>query len=603
MKKNFKSLLALGLIMGLFCSSILAQPGIECEECLTEPFDFVCVDDDGDIVLFPNACFAECAGYSPDDFVDCENDPGDPGSGCVECLNEPFDPVCVDDDGEVIPFPNACFAECEGYAPDDFVDCGGLPGGGFECEECLDEPFEPVCVEGPDGHLIPFPNACFAECEGFDPGDFVECDSICPGDPGSGFECEECLDEPFEPVCVDDDGEIIPFPNACFAECEGYTSDDFVDCDFGPGGPGNDCLECLDEPFIPVCVEDDDGNTIPFPNACFAECEGYAPDDFVECDSFPGGPGNDCLECLDEPFIPVCVEDDDGEIIHFPNACFAECEGYTSDDFVDCDFGPGGPGIDCLDCLNEPFEPVCVEDDDGNTIPFPNACFAECGGFTPDDFVECDSFPGGPGNDCLECFDEPFEPVCVDDDGEIIPFPNACFAECAGYDEADFVECDSSIICDPPTGNDCIECLNEPIEPVCVEDGGAIIAFPNACFAECAGYDETDIVTCDSLIGGGNNDYFIAIDAEELTIAVGKVNLVQNPVSDVLRLTLKSEENITTSGVITVLDLNGKVTSTHQVAIENGVNTYELDVQSLKPGIYLLQLRAGHMSQTLKFVK
>ena len=33
---------------------------------------------------------------------------------------------------------------------------------------------------------------------------------------------------------------------------------------------------------------------------------------------------------------PVCVELGNGEIIEFPNECIAECNGYSSDDFVDC---------------------------------------------------------------------------------------------------------------------------------------------------------------------------------------------------------------------------------------------------------------------------
>ncbi|WP_298138890.1 hypothetical protein [Flavobacterium sp.] len=42
----------------------------------------------------------------------------------------------------------------------------------------------------------------------------------------------------------------------------------------------------------------------------------------------------DCV-CTEE-YSPVCVIDEDGEVITFPNPCFAECEGYTESDFVDC---------------------------------------------------------------------------------------------------------------------------------------------------------------------------------------------------------------------------------------------------------------------------
>jgi hypothetical protein len=34
----------------------------------------------------------------------------------------------------------------------------------------------------------------------------------------------------YEPVCVNIGGQVIEFPNACNAECAGFSSDDFVDC-------------------------------------------------------------------------------------------------------------------------------------------------------------------------------------------------------------------------------------------------------------------------------------------------------------------------------------------------------------------------------------
>ncbi len=42
-------------------------------------------------------------------------------SNC-NCPTE-IDPVCVDIDGVVVQFSNACLAECAGYSEDDFVDC------------------------------------------------------------------------------------------------------------------------------------------------------------------------------------------------------------------------------------------------------------------------------------------------------------------------------------------------------------------------------------------------------------------------------------------------------------------------------------------------
>jgi len=97
-------------------------------------------------------------------------------------------------------------------------------------------------------------------------------------------------------------------------------------CDF------NTPCDC-DEEYDPVCVEieiNGDTTIITFPNACLAECEGFTEDDFFECDG-----GCDCPSNYD----PVCVEVEvNGElqIIEFQNYCYAECEGYTQQDLVDC---------------------------------------------------------------------------------------------------------------------------------------------------------------------------------------------------------------------------------------------------------------------------
>ena len=94
----------------------------------------------------------------------------------------------------------------------------------------------------------------------------------------------------------------------------------------------NSC-ECDDE-FDPVCIEIIENNEpiiITFPNACYALCEGFTEEDFVDCNN-----GCGCGDQLD----PVCVEiEDNGEIIliTFINACEALCEGFTENDFVDCE--------------------------------------------------------------------------------------------------------------------------------------------------------------------------------------------------------------------------------------------------------------------------
>ena len=205
--------------------------------------------------------------------------------------------------------------------------------------DCDDE-FNPVCVINPNGEVVTLPNACFAECLGFGPGTFVDCeDCDCPFT--------------FEPVCVQGiNGEEITFPNACFAECEGYTATDFVDCQ------GSSSCPCPLY-FDPVCVVVN-GDTLQFENACFAECEGYEANEYFYCALAP-------CNCGPE-FDPVCVLSPDGLLFFFPNACYAECEGFSPDEFIDCNTGGYE---DCIAGFYYEFDPQS-----GTTISFFDESYA-----------------------------------------------------------------------------------------------------------------------------------------------------------------------------------------------------------------------------------
>lgn len=62
--------------------------------------------------------------------------------------NEVYEPVCVNIGSETIQFPNACAAECAGYTPNDFVDCNMNNEDSFEyiLENCLNISY-PVQVQ------------------------------------------------------------------------------------------------------------------------------------------------------------------------------------------------------------------------------------------------------------------------------------------------------------------------------------------------------------------------------------------------------------------------------------------------------------------------
>lgn len=191
---------------------------------------------------------------------------------------------------------------------------------------------------------------------------------------------------------------------------------------------------------------------------------------------------------------------------------------------ADCDFG------NVANCAcNEVYEPVCVEvfDPSGASyiISYPNECEAICDGFSQEDFIEVcndnDYFDFGFG-----CFDINYPIDLILDDGSTITvnsnteFGNAMFNQYVVnfvYPITVTLEEDGSLLTinsqqefenlfnncfgDTTGTGDCAECENEPVEPVCIEyteNGVTIIeVFPNLCFAQCFGFDESDVVECE----------------------------------------------------------------------------------------------------------
>jgi PKD repeat protein len=471
------------------CTSTIVQfvwvgemDGCDCPEY----YDPVCVVENGDTLTFDNICFALCEDYAPDQIFECGEDP------CACDLD--YDPVCViTPGGFILEFSNACFAECAGYGEDSFVECE------FNEPDCQamfyvnQEDFNSLTVEFVDisfsseGEIIAwewdFGDGNFSDEQNpihtyDEPGIYDITLTIVTADGCTSITVQhiciglindcDCPAE-YDPVCVElEEGIIITFPNACEAECAGFGEDAQFECDGNP----NECP--CDDNFDPVCVQLDNGEIILFPNACYAECEGYGEDSFVDCEDI----GCVCPDVYD----PVCVTLDDGTVISFPNACYAECEGYGEDSIEECeDTGD----CDCPDI----YDPVCAVTETGEILTFPNLCIAlTCENIAPDQLIDCD----GNTDPCV-CPDI-YAPVCVEtEDGEVISFVNACYAECEGYGEDSFVDCDFDTPCDCPF----------IFDPVCVlTENGEIFVFENACIAECEGYGEDSFFDCED----GNYD-------------------------------------------------------------------------------------------------
>ncbi|MEM6878509.1 MAG: PKD domain-containing protein [Bacteroidota bacterium] len=424
------------------------------EDCFCPTFySPVCVvDDSGDTLTFQNHCFAECEGFGADLWIECEAGPVDP----CDCSGEHI-PTCVlDENGEQISFENPCAALCAGYTEDQFVICDPCP---------IDLAIFGIvefCVFTDEGDTLTYTNFCEATFDGYDPDQFFLCGT---------FDCSTCPDV-FDPVCVElPDGSTFEFQNSCFAECAGYDPSTFVEC--VPDDPCN-----CGHDFAPVCVETEEGEQISFENACQAECEGFTADQFVICDPCP----------FDIDFgIPTdslfCGIDDSGDTISFANLCEAFFLGYTFENIFFC----GDNGQDC-ECFHY-YDPVCVVDSTtGDIIEFENDCFATCAGYGEDQFTSCNPL------DSCGCGDQPFQPICVlDDQGNQISFDNPCLARCAGHFDSEFVGCD-------PCPFDDIFGLPEDILFCAVvnSETDEIVTFESICDAAIAGFSLDLLFACDT---------------------------------------------------------------------------------------------------------
>lgn len=186
---------------------------------------------------------------------------------------------------------------------------------------------------------------------------------------------EDCVcTEEYAPVCVqvmDSSGEsfTIGFPNMCVAECEGFTQDDVVDCDYSNPADGDYFDDCFDM-IYPFSVVNADGETIQINDEDDFEAVIYANYyfDFV---------------------YPITVESEvnseEGTIVVNNEEELATLLMQCDDEDDDCN---------CTDV----YEPVCVlNPENGETITFDNECEAICEGFTPNNFVDCNTTGG---NNC-----------------------------------------------------------------------------------------------------------------------------------------------------------------------------------------------------------
>lgn len=221
---------------------------------------------------------------------------------------------------------------------------------------------------------------------------------------------------PFDVETYDDDSDAIVVVTI---NDEEEFIDLLEDCDFDID---DDCFECYEEDYDPVCVEitGPNGETffVTYPNECYALCDGFTEDDFSEdCENDYNNTGG--YECFTFNF-PLTIITDDGETITVNSQAELDTALYNNYYF---DF----------------VYPFSVTDDEGEVEVIEDEL----------DFIDVleDCYDEYDDNDC-DCTDE-FAPVCVETVtangfAEIFVFPNACIAICEGFSEADFIDCENN---------------------------------------------------------------------------------------------------------------------------------------------------------------
>ncbi len=571
----------------------------------------------------PSECFADCWGYTDYTVIDCDS---------IELIWNECDSIWNDD------------WEWDDWEWEDPFDC--------ECDDA-DWEGEGICIEvtlvdsiwTPAGFELDstqtfvtwVPSECFADCWGYTDFTVVSCDSLWHDDWEWDDDWDDWeWDDPFDCECDESDLEgegicievsfsdsifagtgleildsietfVTWVPSECFADCYGYTDYVIVDCD----STWHDDWEWEDEWDDPydcecdesdwegegICIEvtlDDSlftstglgflDSLITFetwvPSECFAECWGYTDYIIVDCDSI----WNDDWEWEDEwddPFDCECDESDwEGEGI---------CIEISFSDSIWT-----GTGLEILDSIETFITWV------------PSECFADCWGYTDYTVVECDSIIiFDPWDDCDCEYSDEDEPVCVLTDtatGEICPFPNLCYAECAGYTIDDVVDCEDMM------SFDCIECMDEEIDPVCVTDStGFVFPVPNACFADCLGLTIVDESECGEFINTNEDNEIQHFNHEVHHLkTVDDDNLngfrtYPNPVSDFAQLEL--DMSVDADIQLNLSNLSGQLIWSQNRFVRAGLNNVELDLQDVESGVYMLIINTGKGAISEKIIK
>ncbi|MEM8909481.1 MAG: PKD domain-containing protein, partial [Bacteroidota bacterium] len=550
---------------------------------------------------------AECEGFTPNDFVACDN-----VGGC-NCDFE-LDPVCVLDsiNGAILPFPNACFAECEGYTADDFVDCGF--GGPSDCHAYFNyeqDPNDPNTVsftdlstgatawfwDFGDGNTSEEQNPVHTYAE----SGWYEVVLIISGEDCTATTIQSILvgvpvdcncDFELYPVCVVDSisGTILPFLNPCLAECAGYTEEDFVDCEplvnpcptsffYTQDDPTSNTVNFIDNSTADNIVswfwDFGDGNTSEEQNPVHTYADGGIYDVTLRIVT-----ADDCMGTYTEH---LCIGDG---VVPFP---FPECQAFfyfdQHDDelltfhFSDFSFGAASTWF--------------WDFGDGNTSEEQNPTHSYAEGGVYEVTLTITTADGCENAFRLLLF--------ADDNAWYNGACNALFMP--------LIISDTEVVFINTSAPDAIE-----FEWDLGDGTTSTEPFPQHTYAEPGSYEVTLTITT---VDGCTNSFTMTVDLSEslffgtansidLTTSTTDLSTIQalraypNPVVDQLNIDLNLEEG--SQYEVELINAAGQVLRSQQYQLARGEQTLNLDVRTLPAGLYFARLRNAQQSKTIKFV-
>ena len=588
--------------------------------CPTVDAPVCVVGPNGVLINYLNACFAECDGYSQNDFVDCNNI-----NDCAD-LSPSGEPIWLGeliDSIETIGCLEGCYSNITAYCTGN-TDVPHIIYALETSETCADVP---TIYFNEEGDIICQYGAIWGtDCDSAFIPSLTYIDDIwfCPDVSCNNF--TGTIEQSDQAVCIGDTviittqvvGGTAPYtyswnhlPNAIgeqtivvvveessvyvvtIVDANGCTIALTAYVEVEPCDTTDCVCPTVD---APVCVLSANGVIITFLNDCFAMCEGYTPNDFVDCTNI-----NDCAD-LSPSGEPIWLGEliDSIETIGCLEGCYSNITAYcsgntnvphviyaleTSENCADvptiyyneegdivCQFGAIW-GTDCdsafipslnyisdiwycsdvSNCNNftgtiEQSDQVICEGDTslicvnavGGFPPYtyswsndPNTLSGNCITINPTqttiytvNVVDAEGcsisltavvFVEDCGTDTTNCESDcstEYDPVCVDITGGLITYHNACYALCAGWDESEFSACNV----------DSTGCDNCPtiFDPVCIATpSGGFLQFDNLCLALCEGYNESDLFECDSTTGTCNN-FTATIEQSASEICLGE---------------------------------------------------------------------------------